>query len=125
MKNSPNYVALEFNFAYLRESHSFLRDYCNRIKGDFHSYCQIMFKEKGSDGMLLIQQVSEKINSCDYVRCPSCKSGRLCDKTLGVQIRAVPITDSSLNVPSSLNTTPFICQAVHVNPVAAFSSAFH
>ena len=47
--------------------------------------------------MLLIQQVSEKINSCDYVRCPSCKSGRLCDKTLGVQIRAVPITDSSLN----------------------------
>lgn len=97
MKNSPNYVALEFNFAYLRESHSFLRDYCNRIKGDFHSYCQIMFKEKGSDGMLLIQQVSEKFNSCDYVRCPSCKSGRLCDKTLGVQIRAVPITDSSLN----------------------------
>ena len=61
MKNSPNYVALEFNFAYLRESHSFLRDYCNRIKGDFHSYCQIMFKEKGSDGMLLIQQVSEKL----------------------------------------------------------------
>ena len=47
--------------------------------------------------MLLIQQVSENVAAIDYVRCPSCKSGRLCDKTLGVQIRAVPVTDASLN----------------------------
>ena len=45
MKNSPNYVALEFNFAYLRELHSFLRDYCNRIRGAFILTVKKLLKE--------------------------------------------------------------------------------
>lgn len=42
--------------------------------------------------MLLIQQVCEKNNiESDYVKCPSCKRGRLCDKAVGVKISATAI----------------------------------
>ena len=47
--------------------------------------------------MLLIQPFSEKTIKSDYVKCPSCKTGRLCDKPSGIKIRAVPIDDTSIN----------------------------
>lgn len=55
-------------------------------------------QRKGSDGMLIIQQVSEKSTVIsDYVRCPSCKTGRLCDKPAGTRIRAVPLDDTLID----------------------------
>ena len=35
-------------------------------------------------GMLIIEQIYEASDiKSDYVRCPSCKTGRLCDKPVG------------------------------------------
>lgn len=37
--------------------------------------------------MLLIEQVCEKSNiKRDFVKCPSCKRGRLCDKPVGAKV---------------------------------------
>lgn len=37
--------------------------------------------------MLLIEQVCEKSNiKSDFVKCPSCKRGRLCDKPVGAKV---------------------------------------
>lgn len=47
--------------------------------------------------MLLIQQVCEKTMISDNVRCPVCKTGRICDKPLGSQIRAIPQGDITMN----------------------------
>lgn len=46
--------------------------------------------------MILIQQVSEKTIASDFVRCPCCKTGRICDKPLGSRIRAVPQGDTPI-----------------------------
>ena len=47
--------------------------------------------------MLLIQQVSEKMIASDYVRCPCCKRGRICDKPSGTRIKDVPQRDTPIN----------------------------
>ena len=42
--------------------------------------------------MLLIEQVCEKNEiKSDFVKCPSCKRGRLCDKPIGVKVSATAI----------------------------------
>ncbi len=47
--------------------------------------------------MLLIEQVSEKNEiKSDYVKCPTCKRGRLCDKAIGDKVSVTAIdTDHS------------------------------
>ena len=47
--------------------------------------------------MKKVYLISEKTIKSDFVRCPSCKTGRLCDKPQGIKIRAVPIEDTSVN----------------------------
>ena len=43
-------------------------------------------------GMLLIEQIYEPNNiRSDYVRCPACKRGRLCDKPVGEKAMAIAI----------------------------------
>lgn len=43
-------------------------------------------------GMLFIEQVYEKSNiKSDYVRCPSCKRGRLCDKPIGEKATVIAL----------------------------------
>lgn len=43
-------------------------------------------------GMLLIEQVHGQGNiRCDYVKCPACKRGRLCDKPVGEKAMAIAI----------------------------------
>lgn len=42
--------------------------------------------------MLLIEQVCENSEiKSDYVKCPSCKRGRLCDKPIGVKVSATAV----------------------------------
>lgn len=59
-------------------------------------------KNKGSDRMLLIEQVFEKNNiKSDYVKCPSCKRGRLCDKPVGEKATAIAIKSDHASRTSS------------------------
>lgn len=47
-------------------------------------------------GMLLIEQIYEPNNiRSDYVRCPACKRGRLCDKPVGEKAMAIAIQGDS------------------------------
>lgn len=42
--------------------------------------------------MLLIEQIYEPNNiKSDYVKCPACKRGRLCDKPIGDKVMAIAI----------------------------------
>lgn len=43
--------------------------------------------------MLLIEQIYEPDNlKCDYVKCPVCKRGRLCDKPVGEKVMAIAVS---------------------------------
>ena len=48
--------------------------------------------KKGVIGMLLIEQIYNPNDiASDYVKCPTCKHGRLCDKTVGEKVTAIAI----------------------------------
>lgn len=50
------------------------------------------FISKEVIGVLLIEQIYEPDNiRCDYVKCPACKRGRLCDKPVGEKAMAIAI----------------------------------
>lgn len=52
--------------------------------------------------MLLIEQIYEPENfKFDYVRCPVCKRGRLCDKPVGEKAMAIAIRGDSPQKRSS------------------------
>lgn len=45
--------------------------------------------------MLIIEQIYEPKNvRSDFVKCPACKRGRLCDKPVGDQVMAIAISES-------------------------------
>ena len=53
---------------------------------------EVIMKIKEVIGMLFIEQVYEKSNiKSDYVRCPSCKRGRLCDKPIGEKATVIAL----------------------------------
>ena len=57
-------------------------------------------------GMLFIEQVYEKSNiKSDYVRCPSCKRGRLCDKPIGEKATVIALKSGHSERTSSMTTT--------------------
>ena len=44
--------------------------------------------------MLLIEQIYETSNlKIDYVRCPVCKQGRLCDKPVGDKVMVIAVSE--------------------------------
>ena len=46
--------------------------------------------------MLLIEQIQEPNNiRSDYVKCPACKRGRLCDKPVEEKVAAIAIQDNT------------------------------
>ena len=50
------------------------------------------FKTKGVIGMLIIEQIYESSDiKSDFVRCPSCKKGRLCDKPAGERATVIAL----------------------------------
>lgn len=52
--------------------------------------------------MLWIEQIHEDSDlDSDYVRCPSCKKGRLCDKPVGDKVIAIAIRDTTPSNKSS------------------------
>lgn len=53
-------------------------------------------------GMLLIEQIYEPNNiRSDYVRCPACKRGRLCDKPVGEKAMAIAIQGDTAKIRNS------------------------
>ena len=53
-------------------------------------------------GMLLIEQIYEPNNiRSDYVRCPACKRGRLCDKPVGEKAMAIAIQGATAKTRNS------------------------
>ena len=61
---------------------------------------QFLLKEE--IGMLLIEQIYEPNNiRSDYVRCPACKRGRLCDKPVGEKAMAIAIQGDTAKTRSS------------------------
>ncbi len=57
---------------------------------------QFQFNIKEVIGMLLIEQVYGQGNiKCDYVKCPACKQGRLCDKPVGEKAMAIAVQGDS------------------------------
>ena len=56
-----------------------MKEFINKVREDF-----LKFKIKEVIGMILIEQVYEDVDiKSEYVRCPFCKRGRLCDKPKG------------------------------------------
>lgn len=48
--------------------------------------------------MLAVEQMQEHYSiPSDYVRCPACKKGRLCDKPLGEKVKVTPIKSDRMN----------------------------
>lgn len=46
--------------------------------------------------MLLIEQIYEPNNmKSDYVKCPVCKRGRLCDKPVGDRVMAIAVSGNA------------------------------
>ena len=61
---------------------------------------QFLLKEE--IGMLLIEQIYEPNNiRSDYVRCPACKRGRLCDKPVGEKAMAIAIQGDTAKTRNS------------------------
>ena len=53
-------------------------------------------------GMLLIEQIYEPNNlRSDYVKCPACKRGRLCDKPVGEKAMAIAIQGDTAKTRNS------------------------
>ena len=53
-------------------------------------------------GMLLIEQIYDPNNiRSDYVRCPACKRGRLCDKPVGEKAMAIAIQGDTAKTRNS------------------------
>ncbi len=52
--------------------------------------------------MLWIEKIHEDSSmDSDYVRCPSCKKGRLCDKPVGDKVIAISIRNTTLSNKSN------------------------
>lgn len=52
--------------------------------------------------MLIIEQIYEKSDiKSDFVRCPSCKKGRLCDKPAGEQATVIALKPDHIGRTSS------------------------
>lgn len=59
-------------------------------------------KTKEVIGMLIIEQIYETSDiKSDYVRCPSCKKGRLCDKPAGERATVIELNPDHLGRTSS------------------------
>ena len=60
------------------------------------------FKTKGVIGMLIIEQIYESSDiKSDFVRCPSCKKGRLCDKPAGERATVIALKPDHVGRTSS------------------------
>lgn len=60
------------------------------------------FKTKGVIGMLIIEQIYESSDiKSDFVRCPSCKKGRLCDKPAGERATVIALKPDHVGKTSS------------------------
>ena len=58
--------------------------------------------EKEVIGMLIIEQIYESSDiKSDYVRCPSCKKGRLCDKPAGERATVIALKPDHVGRTSS------------------------
>ena len=52
--------------------------------------------------LLVITQIHEDADiDSDYVRCPACGKGRLCDKTIGDKVTVIAIQDTAHSRKSS------------------------
>lgn len=52
--------------------------------------------------MLLIERIYEPDNfRCDYVKCPACNRGRLCDKPVGEKVMAIAIQSDATHERSN------------------------
>ncbi len=68
----------------------------NLIQSNNQHFLCPYFDAKEVIGVLLIEQIYEPDNiRCDYVKCPICKRGRLCDKPMGEKAMAIAIQGDS------------------------------
>lgn len=62
----------------------------------------LKFKTKEVIGMLIIEQIYESSDiKSDFVRCPSCKKGRLCDKPAGERATVIALKPDHIGRTSS------------------------
>ena len=64
------------------------------------------FKTKEVIGMLIIEQIYESSDiKSDFVRCPSCKKGRLCDKPAGERATVIALKPDHIGRTNSSTLT--------------------